>query len=63
MDQGEIQEWNVDPGEGRIKNDRGGPLLYFTVDDLVIDPDEIHPGDTVSFQVDGPGHAAMVDKA
>ncbi|MER6386591.1 hypothetical protein [Streptomyces sp. NPDC001250] len=63
MDQGKIHEWDADPGEGSIKNDRGGPVLYFTVDDLMIDPDEIHPGDTVSFQIEGPGRAARVNKA
>jgi hypothetical protein len=57
MGQGKIHEWDADPGEGSIKNDRGGPVLYFT-----FDPDEIHPGDTVSFQIEGPGRAAMVNK-
>ncbi|MGW2417844.1 hypothetical protein ACWC0C_01070 [Streptomyces sp. NPDC001709] len=65
MSRGKIQKWEPEQGEGKIRDDKGGPQLDFTVEDL-LNPaavEDLHKGDTVSFQIEEPGHAVMVAKA
>jgi cold shock CspA family protein len=65
MSRGKIQRWAPDQGEGKIRDDKGGPPLDFTVEDL-LNPDavdDLQQGDIVSFQIEEPRHAVMVDKA
>ena len=67
MPRGKIQEWSVNEDEGKIRNDAGGPMLDFSLDDL-LNPDdgpELQPGDSVQFNVDKArvAHAVSVEKA
>ncbi|MGV4987706.1 hypothetical protein ACVB8X_26460 [Streptomyces sp. NRAIS4] len=65
MSRGKIQQWDPEPGQGKIRDDEGGPALDFTVADL-LNPGEssnLRRGDNVWFEIDEPGHAVEVAKA
>ncbi|MER6384928.1 hypothetical protein [Streptomyces sp. NPDC001250] len=65
MPRGKIQEW--DRAEGKIRDDEGGPVLDFTIGDLLNPSDgpRLRQGDRVEFHFDDQheGHAVAVEKA